>query len=196
MTSFTSYSVLLAPWSNPIFLSQIVPDNLCDPSSVSTRVVLCSEWLSLWLESYVRWYPPVMITGRVAGRVIVLVMFDMFPLWLIIYWSAPQLRRILLPRMPQLQMINSARRAKPFTSLEDFSCFNCFSRLRRRNLDKSAKAGRIITLRIFYPNFFLFWSSDKESCLHFRKRKSLWENHCFSPYYVEIFLYLRISFKS
>ena len=56
-----------------IFLNQIVSDNLSDPSSdVGVGVVaveLCTVISS------------VMITGgRVAGRVIVLVMFDMFPL--------------------------------------------------------------------------------------------------------------------
>ena len=133
---------------------------ICVTLAVSESQLCCVFWVTRWLWSYVRWYPPVMITGVVAGRVIVSVMFDMFPLWLIMLWSAPQLRRILLPRMPQLQMINSARRDKPFTSLEEISHFNCFSWLRRRNLDKSAKAARIITLQIFYPNFFLFWSSD------------------------------------
>ena len=57
-----------------IFLNQIVSDNLSDPSSDGVGVGVVAVELCTMISS-------VMITGgRVAGRVIVLVMFDMFPL--------------------------------------------------------------------------------------------------------------------
>ena len=126
-------------------------------------VVCCVLWCQMISSSNDNW--------EGGGWLLCNVMFDMFPPWLIIYWCAPQLSRILLPRMPQLQMINSVRSDEPFTSVEDISIVS-----QLRNAAILINPPKLLESSL--GRYFIWISFCFDHLIRNPVCTSEWENHC------------------